>query len=57
MTWVLILYLSTFATASGMAVTSAPGFVSAEKCEAAGAEAKKRLTGAATQVRWACVEQ
>lgn len=50
---ILILYLATASSSTGMAVTAAE-FGSMQACEAAGAQAKQRLGGWATGVYWSC---
>lgn len=50
---ILILYLATALSSTGMALTAAE-FASMQACEAAGAQAKQRLGGWATGVYWSC---
>lgn len=53
MATILILYLATASTSTGMALTTAE-YGSAAACEAAGRAAKARLGGWATNVYWSC---
>lgn len=50
---ILILYLATASSSTGMTVTTAE-YGSLAACETAGAEAKKRFGGWATGVYWSC---
>lgn len=52
-TTILILYLATGSTSTGMAVTTAE-FATREACEAAGQQAKSKLGGWATSAYWVC---
>ena len=53
MATILNLYLATASAPTGMAVTSAE-FATPAACEAAGQQAKDRLGGWYTNVRWSC---
>jgi hypothetical protein len=58
-TFVLILFFHVGAMGNGNsnAVDSVPGFKSSEECLAAGAQAKKLVSGTVKELNFACVKQ